>query len=421
VAPTDDLILAAVAREATWMEELTARLVAARTTLGAEEPGQAIMREALRDSGLEPQDVPLDAAALRGHPGASPFSWDVAGKAGVVARFGPEAPARAGARSLILNGHVDVVGAAPEVLWRTPPWEAVRDGEWLHGRGAGDMKAGLAAMVGAVRALRALGARPAAPVQLQSVVEEECTGHGALALVLAGAAADGAVVVEPTGGAVWTAQVGVLWFAVRILGRPAHAGWASEAGNAIEGSFPVIQALRALEAQLNAERVAPFLAHAHPINLNVGVISGGDWPSTVAGEAVTRFRLGLYPGQRVEALRERVEATVEAASVGLPAGYTAEVTYDGFACEGYALAGDEPIVGAVGAAAARVTGATPPVQASTATTDARQFALYAGTPAVSFGPLAADIHGVDERVHVPSILTTAQVLALLVRDWCGLE
>jgi acetylornithine deacetylase len=78
-------------------------------------------------------------------------------------------------------------------------------------------------------------------------------------------------------------------------------------------------------------------------------------------------------------------------------------------------------VGAVGAAAARVTGAPPPVQASTATTDARQFALYAGTPAVSFGPLAADIHGVDERVHVPSILTTAQALALLVRDWCGLE
>ena len=114
MAPTDDLILAAVAREATWMEELTARLVAARTTLGAEEPGQAIMREALRDSGLEAQDVPLDAAALRGHPGASPFSWDVAGKAAVVARFGPAAPSRAGARSLILNRHVDVVSAAPE-------------------------------------------------------------------------------------------------------------------------------------------------------------------------------------------------------------------------------------------------------------------------------------------------------------------
>ena len=98
MAPTDDEILAAVAREAAWMEELTARLVAAPTTLGAEEPGQAIMREVLRDSGLEPQDVPLDAAALRGHPGVSPFSWDVAGKAAVAARFGPEAPSRAGAR-----------------------------------------------------------------------------------------------------------------------------------------------------------------------------------------------------------------------------------------------------------------------------------------------------------------------------------
>src|SRR5919199_1714192 len=339
------------------MEDLTARLVAARTTLGAEGPrpgdhARGAARQRPRAAGRAARR--RRAARPPPAPRRSPGTW----------RARRRSPHGSGPRRP--RARVRVADPQParrrgqrraRVLWRTPAWEAVRDGEWLHGRGAGDMKAGLAAVVGAVRALRALGARPAAPVHLQSVVEEECTGHGALALVLAGAAADGAVVVEPTGGAVWTGQVGVLWFDVRILGRPAHAGWASEAGNAIEGSFPVIEALRGLEAQLNAERVAPFEAHAHPINLNVGVISGGDWPSTVAGEAVTRFRLGLYPGQRVEALRERVEATVEAASAGLPPGYTAEVTYDGFACEGYALAGDEAIVGAVGAAAARVTGA----------------------------------------------------------------
>jgi acetylornithine deacetylase len=70
-------------------------------------------------------------------------------------------------------------------------------------------------------------------------------------------------------------------------------------------------------------------------------------------------------------------------------------------------------------ACARVEGAAPPIFASTATTDARSFQLYGDTPAVCFGPLAENEHGVDERVHVPSITTTAQAIALFIADWCG--
>src|SRR6202022_1185836 len=160
--------------------------------------------------------------------------------------------------SLILNGHIDVVSPEPASLWSSPPFSPRRDGEWLYGRGAGDMKAGLAAIVGAVRALQRLGLAPGAPVELQSVVEEECTGNGALACVLAGSIADAAIVTEPTGGAVWTSQVGVLWFQVRVIGRPAHAGEAPSGHNAIEATFAVIQALRALEAELNTHRPPPY-------------------------------------------------------------------------------------------------------------------------------------------------------------------
>ena len=74
---------------------------------------------------------------------------------------------------------------------------------------------------------------------------------------------------------------------------------------------------------------------------------------------------------------------------------------------------------AAGAAATRVLAAAPEVVASTATTDARTFQLYADTPAVCFGPRAEAIHSVDERVHLPSIVQTAQVVALFIRDWCG--
>ena len=99
--------------------------------------------------------------------------------------------------------------------------------------------------------------------------------------------------------------------------------------------------------------------------------------------------------------------------------YRVDVRYDGFACEGYELDHDAPLVGALADACARVTGARPPLYASTATTDARSFVLYGDTPAVCFGPLAEHAHGVDERVHVPSITTTAQAIALFIADWCG--
>jgi acetylornithine deacetylase len=416
-APTDDAILAAVAAEAGWMEDLLAGLVEAPTTLGREDAGQAVMAGAFADCGLEPVDVPLDAAALRAAEGASPFSWDVAGKRNVVATW----PGTGGGRSLVLNGHVDVVPPAAEALWSHPPFTAVRDGDWLYGRGAGDMKAGLAAMTGAVRALRGLGARPAGDVQLQSVVEEECTGHGTLQCLLDGHVADAAVLTEPHPDHLTIAQVGVLWFSVDVEGVPAHAARADRLGfNAIDAASAVLEALRELEAELNADPPAPYDGFAHPINLNPGVVAGGDWPSTVAAACTLSCRLACFPGDAPEALRERVEATVARAAAEDPrvAGGRATVRYDGFGCEGSVVDAGEPLVAVLSEAYARRHGAPPALEATTATTDARHFVRH-GIPAVCFGPRAERIHGIDERVSLASMVETAQVLALFVRDWCG--
>jgi acetylornithine deacetylase len=184
---------------------------------------------------------------------------------------------------------------------------------------------------------------------------------------------------------------------------------------------PVIRALRALETELNEVRPPPYDAYPHPINLNVGVIHGGDWPSTVAGECCARFRLALYPGESVEALRGRIEAAVASAAEtdAYLAEHPPEVTYDGFACEGYAIAGDEPLVAELSATFARQAEGPLAQIATTGTTDARTFGLHGGIPSVCFGPYAEGAHGVDERVYLPSVVQTAQVLALFIRDWCG--
>jgi acetylornithine deacetylase len=415
-----DEILAAVAAEQTATERLLIELVQAPTLLGDERAGQEVMRAALADLGLSPREIALDAEALRENSGASPFSWDVEGKANIVASWGPaqSAPDR---RSLILNGHIDVVDPGPLDMWSSPPFVARRDGDWLYGRGAGDMKAGLAAIVGAVRGLRRLHLTPLAPIELQCVVEEECTGNGAFQCVLSGRPADAVIVTEPTSLTIQTSQVGVLWFQVVVRGRPAHAGDAPVGLNAIEASFPVISALRALEAELNVAPPPPYDFYEHPINLNIGMIRGGDWPSTVAAESVLHCRLALFPGATVDELKARVEAAVAGAAAGLAGGFDARVVYDGFACDGYTLEPDSPLVTALGDAANHAIGAEPVLIASTATTDARSFALYAGMPAVCFGPHAESIHSVDERVSLPSVLQTAQAIALFIKDWCGLE
>jgi acetylornithine deacetylase len=277
-------------------------------------------------------------------------------------------------------------------------------------------------MVGAVRRLGRLGLTPQALLQLQSVVEEECTGNGALQCVLSGPAVDAAVLTEPFATAICLAQVGVLWFHVDIAGAPAHVGESGEGVNAIEAAFPLVDALHRLEAELNEEPPPPFDTFEHPLNLNVGVIRGGDWPSTVASECSLSFRIALYPGMRVDDLQRRVEETITATAAEHPylATHPPHVRYDGFACEGVAVPPEEPVVQVLSGAIEQITGTSPPTIASTATTDARAFVQH-GIPAVCFGPHAEALHGVDERVLWPSVVQTAQVLALFVRDWCGVE
>ena len=419
VDATRDEIAAAVAAQQAETEQLLTELVQAPTLFGEEMAGQHVMRAAFERLGLPAWLQPLDPETIIEHRGASPFSWDIAGKANVIADWKPAAGAMTTGRSLILNGHVDVVSPGPEDMWASPPFQARRDGDWLYGRGAGDMKAGLAAYVGAVAGLRSLGLAPLAPVQLQSVVEEECTGNGALQAMLGGASADAVVVTEPTSLAIQYSQVGVLWFQVVVRGRPAHAGDAPTGHNAIEASFTIVSALRALEAELNVSPPAPYDVYEHPINLNIGELHGGDWASTVAAEAVLHCRLALFPGERVADLRDRVEATIADAVVALD-GFTAAVRYDGFACEGYTLAPKSTLIDELVTAVEQTAGERPALIAATATTDARQWALFADTPAVCFGPHAENIHSADERVWLPSVLEASQALAWFIAGWCGL-
>jgi acetylornithine deacetylase len=213
----------------------------------------------------------------------------------------------------------------------------------------------------------------------------------------------------------------VLWFHVDIVGLPAQAGDAREGANAIEATFPVVAALRRLETELNENPAPGYAMFEHPINLNIGVVRGGDWPSTVAAECTLSCRLAVFPGQPVEWLQEKVEATVAhaARTDRFLAAHPPRVRYDGFACAGSEIDAAHDLVTTLSASYARLEGMAPALVSTTATTDARLF-IQQGIPAVCFGAWAENAHGIDERVNIPSMVSAAQVLAVFIRDWCGL-
>lgn len=397
-------------------------LVRFPSLLGHEAPAQDYMEGLFHGLGLVVDRFEVRDDDLCGLPGFAPPVGHWHRHDNVVGAFHPRETT---GRSLILNGHIDVVPVGAEELWTTPPFDPVVRNGRLHGRGAGDMKAGIAACITAFLALRRLGLQPAAPVWMQSVVEEECTGNGALACLARGYRADAAIIPEPFDHSILAAQVGVIWLSIEVLGRPAHVLDVSRGINAIEAAFALYRGLETLRDDWNAPeaRHPAFEQVARPINFNLGRIEGGEWTSSVPTRCVADIRCGFYPGVTVAQARAAIEARLRHTADTVPglAGVQYRVRYAGLQSEGVVVERAQPFVETLAAAHEQVAGLPPRFLASTATTDVRVFQLYGDTPATCYGPESSDIHGIDESVCLDSTRRVTQVLALFMARWCGIQ
>ncbi len=416
-----DIIAAADALQDEAVEMLSA-LVRLDSTLGNEAAAQEFMARCFADLGLSVDSFEIDLDAIKDLPGFSPVNWSYAGKQNIVATHRSR---RNTGRSLILNGHIDVVPTGPADMWSNPPFEPVLRDARLYGRGSGDMKAGIVAFTTAFKALRRIGAQPAAPVYLQTVVEEECTGNGALACLARGYRADAAIIPEPYNSTLMSAQLGVMWFRVRVRGTPAHVFDTSAGVNAIEAAFDLVKALKRLEARWNAADVRhpAYAGQRHPINFNLGVIKGGEWPSSVPTECRFEMRVGFFPGVEPAEVRRRIETTIARAAAARPGLHATppEIEYVGFQAAGCTVDPEGEMMRLLADVHRRITGRKAEHVAATATTDARIFNLYGGIPATCYGPEAQNIHGIDESVGLDSLRQVTRVLALFIAEWCGTE
>jgi len=400
----------------------TRKLVAFPSTRGAEHAVQDFTFRELARRGYVMDRFPMDQAAIEAHPGGSPWS-EHHSRAPIV--VGIHYPRKETGRSLILQSHLDVVPPGPEPMWQHKPYGGAIEGDWMYGRGAADMKAGAAANVFALDALRRIGLQPAATVYVQSVVEEESTGNGALMTHLRGYKADAALIPEPMDNRLARANAGVIWFQVEVRGVPVHVREMGAGANAIDAAYRVIGRLRELEAEWNARKSAhpQFADDPHPINLNIGKIEGGDWASSVPCWCVFDCRIAIYPGVRAaEAMQEIRDAIgLFARGDSFFANNPPRVTFNGFSTEGYVLEPGSDAETVLGEAHRTVFGAPLETFATPAYLDTRVYALYDRVPALCYGPVSKNIHGFDERVSLSSVKDITRTMALFIAEWCGTE
>jgi acetylornithine deacetylase len=404
-------------------KEFYCQLIRFSSLRGQEAELQDWISAQLTERGYEVDRYTLDQVAMENLPGFSPImDTDYAHAVQVVAKRRAAVPI---GRSLILQGHVDVVPTGPLELWSTPPFDPQERDGWMFGRGAGDMKQGVTAMIFALDAIRAAGLEPDADVTLQSVTEEECTGNGALSTLARGYRADAVLIPEPTGGTITRAHVGVMWFRLRVRGVPVHVAEAQAGSNAILSAFHLIEALQRHTATLNeAARADPWFGDvADPLKFNPGKIRGGDWASSTPAWCEVDCRIGLLPGSSLEDARAGVERCVAAAARtdNFLANNPPDLIWNGFQADGYVLEPGSEAERILAAAHHQVFGTEMEERRSTAVNDTRFYGLYHRMPALCYGPLGRNHHGFDECGNLESQRQITLAIAAFVADWCGVR
>jgi acetylornithine deacetylase len=324
--------------------------------------------------------------------------------------------------TLVLNGHIDVVPPGDGALWTTDPWSAEVRGGRVLGRGACDMKAGLAAQVAAVEALAAAGVRLRGRVQLQSVVGEEDGGLGTFATLQRGHRGDLAVICEPSSTQLVTASAGALTFRLVVPGRSAHGSMRLEGVDAVEKYLLVHAALRDLESRRNRTADPLMARYALPYPLSVGSVHAGDWASSVPDLLVAEGRLGVALDEPVEQARAELEAAIAqvcAADDWLSAHPVRVEWWGGQFASGRLVPGSG-LEQLVAGAHTTATGRTPEVHGVPYGSDQRLLTGLGGIPTLLYGPGdVALAHSPDESVPVSELVEVTRALVLLAARFCG--
>ncbi|SEN69270.1 peptidase [Lihuaxuella thermophila] len=411
-----------------WMEDhreegirLLQRMVQAPSTQGNEAAAQAIVAEKLSEMGLEVEIWEPDGQELQKHPYFYSPRTEFKGSPNVVGVW----KGTGGGRSIILNGHIDVVPEGDHEQWDHPPYSGkIIDGK-MYGRGVTDMKGGNVSLLLAIESLVQLGIKLKGDVIFQSVVEEESGGAGTLAAVLKGYKADAALIPEPTHMRIFPKQQGSMWFRIWVKGRSAHGGTRYEGVSAIEKGMKVVEHIRALEEERNRRITDPLYKNTPiPIPINIGVMEGGNWPSSVPDLVKLEGRMGVAPEEKMEDAKREMEEWLKMLGRLDPWFEEHPPVLEWFGARWVpgSIDLEHELMNTLVNQYRSVLGQEPVIEASPWGTDGGLLTQVGETPSIVFGPGVTEMaHYPNEYIELDKVFEAAEIIALTLIHWCGAE
>ncbi|MEW6261474.1 MAG: ArgE/DapE family deacylase [Thermodesulfobacteriota bacterium] len=410
-------ILSQADRTADQAVAFLTRLVRIESITGQEGPIQDEVVRVLEEMGLELDVWEPDPEELKGHPLAAPVKSDFKDRPIVVGRW----PGRGRGRSLLLNGHVDVV--QPGSGWRHDPFGGEIEAGRLYGRGASDMKGGVAAMVMALRVLKDLNLNPKADILVQTVVDEENGINGSLAGLLRGHTAEACLNCEASDLEVQPAHSGIMEYFLHVYGQPTPISRKDDSISPIEKGFRLVQAMTDLESSLR-------VTHHHPLfpprSMNIYVTSfhAGLQTTVLPDEAVIGGMVRLLPGMEAEETRRLVEEYV--ANVAALDPFLRQrpprFRWQGLFAESMQVPEGHPWVECLKASFLAATGRPARISGHEGACDPWIINNHGRIPTVIFGPgRITQMHAVDEYVELQDLITAIKTMALAIHQWSFVE
>ena len=396
-------------------------MVVIPSVTGDEAQIQTFLSKYMTKIGLDVDMWETDWEELKKHPGYRPVDRGYEGRPNIVATW----KGAGGGRSLLLNGHTDVIPVGGGEGWSDNPWSATIKNGRMYGRGTADMKSGVASHIMAVECLKGAGLKPKGDVYINVVIDEEVSGHGTLDTVIRGYKADAGISGETSDLAVQPACIGRTWFEIEIHGKPAGIQKRYEGISGIELGNKIVKAV----ADLEAKRVATITHPLYPNALDtlpciIGSFSAGNYPSAFPANCLLKGSIGTVPGEDHEGVKQSLVDQIARAAAEDPwmKLHPPKVRFVGYDAQASEIPRDHAIVETVCKNYKEITGRDPQISGRQGAADTRFLNLYANTPTVIFGPgSTAVMHADDEYVSIDDYMTSIKVMALSICDWCGVE
>lgn len=399
--------------------ELLQKLVRTPSLEGDEKACQETVAEKMRSLGLELDMCDPPDEELKAHPAYVPVELSYEGRPNVVGIH----KGVGGGRSLILNGHVEVVPTGPEETWSRSPWSGHFEDGRVYGRGSADMKGGVVSNLLAVQALQTAGIQLKGDLIIESVADEETGGNGTLACILRGYTGDGCIFTEPSGlEAMGISNRGAQYFRITVPGQGGGTEYWHELVNPIAKAMEIYQAIEAYSIMREATVSHPLYDTFYNTKVPLGVcnIAAGQWPSTVASQCIMEGTIECLPGENIHQVKEDFkEYLVEWASKDdWLKDHPLRIEWFGLWFDASELSPDHPFVKTLADNIEGVTG-NRPIITGAGGCDLRLPILYGDTPAVLYGPAGGMIHSTDEYVEFEQVITCAKILSQVALEWCG--